>query len=264
MGTIDISLLSLCIGLLLLALPIYFFRVFKVKLVVSTLVAAFRMVVQLFLIGLYLKYLFLWDDPWINFLWVIFMVVVASFTAVQRTGLKKSVLFIPLSVGFLTTAIIIGLYFLVLVLHLDNPFGAQYFIPIIGILMGNMLSSNVIALNTYYDGIQREHQLYYYMLGNGATRFEATAPFVRQAMLKAFTPCIANMAVMGIVSLPGTMIGQILGGSAPGIAIKYQMMIIVITFTASMLSLMITIYLSGRYTFDSYGRLRDIMRKRNS
>ena len=35
--------------------------------------------------------------------------------------------------------------------------------------------------------------------------------------------------------LPGTMIGQILGGSSPNVAIKYQMMIMVITFTASML-----------------------------
>lgn len=261
MGTIDISLWSLVIGLLLLAIPIYFFRLYKAKLVASTLVAALRMVVQLFLIGLYLKYLFIWNNPWINFLWVLIMVVVASFTATRRTGLKRSVLFIPISVGFLATAIIVGLYFLILVLHLSNPFSAQYFIPIMGILMGNMLGSNVIAINTYFDGIQREHQMYYYLLGNGATRFEATAPFVRKAMLKAFSPCIANMAVMGIVSLPGTMIGQILGGSAPGIAIKYQMMIIVITFTASMLSLMITITLSGRYSFDAYGRLRNVMRK---
>ncbi len=41
------------------------------------------------------------------------------------------------------------------------------------------------------------------------------------------------------------MIGQILGGSSPNVAIKYQMMIMVITFTASMLSLMITISLAS-------------------
>src|SRR5574344_2342587 len=261
MGTIDISVWSLIIGLLLLAIPVYFFRLYKVKLVNSTLLAAFRMVVQLFLIGLYLKYLFIWNNPWINFLWVIIMVVIASLTATRRTGLKRSVLFIPVSVGFLATAVVVGLYFLIFVLQLSNPFSAQYFIPIMGILMGNMRSVNVIAINTYYDGIQREHQMYYYLLGNGATRFEATAPFVRQAMQKAFSPCIANMAVMGIVSLPGTMIGQILGGSAPGIAIKYQMMIIVITFTASMLSLMITIYFANKNSFDSYGRLRDVKKK---
>lgn len=42
--------------------------------------------------------------------------------------------------------------------------------------MGNMLSSNVIALNTYYSGLKREQQLYRYLLGNGATRQEAQAP----------------------------------------------------------------------------------------
>ena len=38
------------------------------------------------------------------------------------------------------------------------------------------------------------------------------------------------------------MIGQILGGSSPHVAIKYQIMIVVITVVASMLSLMMTIF----------------------
>lgn len=122
--------------------------------------------------------------------------------------------------------------------------------------MGNMLSSNVIALNTYYSGLKREQQLYRYLLGNGATRAEAQAPFIRQAIIKAFSPLIANISVMGLVAFPGTMIGQILGGgSSPNVAIKYQMMIMVITFTASMLSLMITISLASRKSFDAYGKL---------
>ena len=149
----------------------------------------------------------------------------------------------------------------VLVLGLERPFDARYFVPIMGILMGNMLSVNVIALNSYYDELQREQSLYYYLLGNGATHFEAVTPFARHAVEKSFAPCIANMAVLGIVSLPGTMIGQILGGSAPGIAIKYQMMITVITFSASMLSLMLTLRLADRRSFDVYGRVRDVRRK---
>ena len=261
MGTIDISYGSLVIGLLLLLIPLYYFYKFGAKLVKSTMIAALRMVVQLFFIGLYLKYLFIWNNPFINLLWVVIMVLVASGTATKRTGLKHRLVFIPLCVGLFSTALIVGLYFLMLVLGLKDPFESQYFIPIIGILMGNMLGVNVMALNTYYDGLQRERQLYYYLFGNGATHTEAISPFVRQAMEKAFSPCIANMAVMGIVSLPGTMIGQILGGSAPGIAIKYQMMIIVITFTASMLSLMITIYFANKNSFDSYGRLRDVKKK---
>mgnify|MGYP003191516038 CR=1 FL=1 len=248
----------MAVGLLLMALPVYFFHRLGARLIQSTAIATVRMVVQLFLIGLYLRYLFEWNSPLVNFAWVLIMVLVATFTAAR---LRLRTIALPLFSGLLTTAVVVGLYFLVLVLRLDHPFDARYFVPIMGILMGNMLSVNVIALNTYYDGLQREHHLYYYLLGNGATHLEAITPFARQAVEKSFAPCIANMAVLGIVSLPGTMIGQILGGSAPGIAIKYQMMITAITFSASMLSLMLTLRLADSRSFDVYGRLRNVRRK---
>ena len=261
MQTTDISYLSMAIGLLLLAIPVYLFYRLKAKLIQSTIIATVRMVVQLYLIGLYLRYLFEWNSPLINLVWVLLMVLVATFTAARRTHLRLRTMAVPLFAGLLVTAIVVGMYFLIFVLRLEHPFDARYFVPIMGILMGNMLSVNVIALNTYYDQLQREQHLYYYLLGNGATHMEAVTPFARHAVEKSFAPCIANMAVLGIVSLPGTMIGQILGGSAPGIAIKYQMMITVITFSASMLSLMLTLYLGDRRSFDVYGRLRNVRRK---
>ena len=116
--------------------------------------------------------------------------------------------------------------------------------------MGIMLSSNVIALNTYYSGLKREQQLYRYLLGNGATRAEAQAPFIRQAIIKSFRPLIANISVMGLVAFQGTMIGQILGGSSPKV---------VITFPASMLSLMSTISQASCKSVDAYGKLLPVM-----
>lgn len=258
MGTIDISYFNLFTGLLLLVIPFFYLWKFKTGLLKPAVIGTLRMIVQLFLIGMYLKYLFLWNSPWINFLWVIVMVFVAGQTALVRTRLKRNILLIPVSVGFLCSVLLVGMYFIIIVLRPGNIFDAQYLIPIFGILMGNMLSSNVIALNTYYSGLKREQQLYSYLLGNGATRQEAQAPFIRQAIIKSFSPLIANIAVMGLVALPGTMIGQILGGSSPNVAIKYQMMIMVITFTASMLSLMITISLASRKSFDAYGKLLQV------
>ena len=181
-------------------------------------------------------------------------------TALTRTKVRRNILMWPLIVGFVVSSILVGLYFLGIVLQLNNVFSAQYFIPIMGILLGNMLSVNVIAVGTFYSTLQREQNLYYYLLGNGATRGEALQPFMRQAIVKAFSPAIANMAVMGLVSLPGTMIGQILGGSSPNVAIKYQIMIVVITMSASMLSLVIAVCLSTRRAFDGYGRMKKIFR----
>ncbi|MCF0188090.1 MAG: ABC transporter permease [Bacteroidaceae bacterium] len=251
----DISFVGLGVGMLLLAVPLFFFRLYRTGLVRPLVTGALRMVVQLSLLHLYLEYLFALDSPCVNVLWVMIMVVVAAWTAVGRTRLTMRMMFMPSILAFFVTAMLIGMYFLVFVLRLERPFTAQYFIPIMGILLGNMLSVNVIALSSYYGRLLREKQFYYYLLGNGATRFEATVSFMRDAIVKAFSPCLANMAVMGLVSLPGTMIGQILGGSDPGVAVKYQLMIIIITLVASTISVMITCRLADMNAFDKFDRI---------
>ena len=91
-------------------------------------------------------------------------------------------------------------------------------------------------------------------------RLEALTPFIRQAIEKSFMPCIANMAVMGLVSFPGTMIGQILGGATPDTAVRYQILISCITFCAPMVSLIVTLYLAHRFSFDKHGRLLNVLK----
>lgn len=257
---VDLDYTGLAVGMLMMLIPFYFLWRFRTGLLPAAVLGTVRMTIQLLLIGVYLRVLFLWDKAWVNLLWMVVMAVIASYTAVERTPLRRGVLLLPVFVGFLSTVLLVSLYFLGFVVRADNVFAARFFIPVAGVLFGNMLTVNIMAVNVYYSELQREQNLYYFLLGNGATRFEATLPFLRSAVVKAFSPCIANMAVLGIVSFPGTMIGQILGGAMPGVAIKYQLMISVITVVASMSSLVITIALSMRRTFDGYGRLKPIFR----
>ena len=60
MGTIDISYYNLFIGLLLLAIPFFYLWKFKTGLLKPAVIGTLRMIIQLFFIGMYLKYLFLW------------------------------------------------------------------------------------------------------------------------------------------------------------------------------------------------------------
>ena len=260
METVDLTFGGLAVGMLLMLIPFYFLWRFRTGLLPSALLGTVRMTVQLLLIGVYLRFLFQWDNEWVNVLWMAVMAVIASYTAVERTALRRKVLLLPVFIGFLSTVLLVSLYFLAFVVRADDVFAARFFIPVAGVLFGNMLTVNIMAVNVYYSELQREQNMYYYLLGNGASRFEATLPFLRSAVIKSFSPCIANMAVLGVVSFPGTMIGQILGGSMPEVAIKYQLMISVITVVASLLSLLITISLSARRTFDGFGRLRPIFR----
>ena len=139
------------------------------------------------------------------------------------------------------------------IVKLDHIFEARYFIPVSGMLLGNMLTANVLALNTFFGSIDCERQYYLYMLGNGATHNEALAPFIRQAIIKSFNPTIASMSVMGLISLPGTMTGQILGGSNPNTAIKYQIMLMITILASSLIAVLFSMWLCKKQAFDSYG-----------
>jgi len=67
---------------------------------------------------------------------------------------------------------------------------------------------------------------------------------------------------MGIVSLPGMMTGQILGGSFPINAIKYQIAVMVCIFSALVCTTVFNLLLTRKIAFDSYGMLKhNIFRK---
>ena len=173
METINIGYGHMALGFLLLIITTYFLYRYRTGLVKDTLIAALRMTVQLFLIGFYLEYLFLWDKLWINLLWILLMIIIASSTALKRTHLPVRTLFMAVSVAFLVSLLVIDFYFLGLVVRPEKIFTARYFIPISGMILGNMLSANVIALNSFYGSLNRERQLYLYLLGNGASPSEA-------------------------------------------------------------------------------------------
>ncbi|MGL4292153.1 MAG: ABC transporter permease [Bacteroidales bacterium] len=256
MSTPPISLLHLLFGLLLIVIPAIALTHYRTGIVRDMFIAVARMVVQLFLVGFYLNYLFDWNNMWVNIGWLLLMTGVCAIDLIKRVHLSRKVMFVPVYFAVFISLTFIAVYFLKGVLMLDDIFESRYFIPICGILLGNILSSNVIGINAFYSSIAREQQLYHYLLGNGATMQEAQRPFISQALVKAFNPAIASMAVMGLIALPGTLIGQIIGGSSPDLSIRYQIMIMVINFSASILSVLISLQLSVKYTFDKYGRLK--------
>jgi ABC transporter, permease protein len=253
----EISLIGVGLGLLLMGIPIYVHYRFHTGQAMPIVISCLRMVVQLLLVGFYLQYLFALNNEWVNVAWLIVMVGVCAFDLLGRVNLSRR-LFMPvvgLSVLLSVGAIIC--YFILVVLQLNSLFESRYFIPLCGSLMGNVLGSNVIGLGTLYQGLEEGKQYYCYQLCNGATIQEALRPFISKAIFSAFNPSIASMAVMGLVSMPGTMIGQIIAGSAPGVAVRYQIMIMVMHFVCSTISLLLIMYTSIRLSLDGYGMLRE-------
>ncbi len=261
-GAIDISWGMLALGYLLMLIPVYLFTKYKTGLVKPTLWAVLRMTVQLLLVGLYLEYLFLLDNPVINLLWVFIMVIVASYTVINRTGLRLKLFFFPILLSTLLSIVFIDYYFLGIIIGLKNILTARYFIPITGMLLGNSLKNVVIGLDVFYRRLDEEEPAYRWELANGATKNEAILPFMKYAFRRAFNPLIATTAVMGLIALPGMMTGQILGGSNPMVAVKYQIMILVVVFSSTSLNVWLTIVLANKKAFDAWDNFkRSIFRK---
>ena len=259
-GVADIGYWDLFAGYALLIVPIYILWYYKTGLVKAGVIAIIRMTVQLLLVGVYLEFIFDLNSTLVNISWVFVMTIIAAYTVVKRSGLKLKIMFFPVFIAGVVSIGVTDAYFLGYVVKLDNMFEARYFIPITGMLLGNTLKTIIIALSYYFKQLDTESDLYKWYLANGATRSEALARFKREALKIAFNPVIAATAIVGLISLPGMMTGQILGGSSPNVAIKYQIMLMITVFSSSIISVIITLLISDRYVFDGMDNLKKIFR----
>ncbi len=261
----DIKWINLALGYLLLLIPITMFWYFQTGLVKDTLWASLRMTVQLLLVGTYLEFIFKMNNVWINLLWVFIMVVIATSTTIKRSELNLKMFALPVFISLASSLMVVDFYFFGVVIGLKNLFDAIYFIPITGMLLGNCIRGNIIGLSSYYKRLYKEKTLYRFSLANGATWNEALIPYMKEAVKLAFNPSIATMAVIGLISLPGMMTGQILGGSSPMIAIKYQIMLMITILVSSVITVVLTIYISNKFVFDEYFNLKkSVMRFHNN
>lgn len=255
MTTVELGLLDMLVLGALSLVPVIVFMRMGVGLVRDTLIALVRMTVQLFLVGLYLKFLFGCNSMLLNVAWVLVMLVVANTTLLHRAGLARMAA-LPIFGGLaIATTAVVGVFILLIRPHPLHD--ARYLIPITGMVLGNCMRSNVLSLERFYSAIRSERRRYTGYLLMGATQAEAARPFMLPALRAAMAPTVATMATIGLVSLPGMMTGQMLGGSLPFTAIKYQIAIMVCIFVASALACILNIRFSMLRAFDDYDRLRE-------
>jgi putative ABC transport system permease protein len=197
-------------------------------------VAAVRTVIQLLLIGYVLTWIFgvgpLWLVPLVGV-----MTLVAGHAAVQRSsrvfpGATWRAFVTLVACGLLTTytvtAVIIGV---------EPWYRPQYMIPLLGMVLGNGLTGISLCLDQLLETLAVRRVEIEMELALGATRWEAARDPVGQAVRKGMIPIINAMMVVGIVSLPGMMTGQILAGSDPLDAVKYQIVVMFMIAAATAL-----------------------------
>ena len=247
---------GLGLGSLMLLIPFAVLLWTRTGLLREAMIAVVRMAVQLLFVGLYLEWIFELNHPFLNILWLGVMVIVADGAILRRSGLRFSRLGTEMFGAMLLGAAVPLAIFLFVILSVNDPLNARYMIPVGGMILGNCLRANVVGLRSFYQTIRQQEKSYLYMLSQGASRTEALRPFLTDSLRDAFSPTIATVATIGLVSLPGMMTGVILAGRNPMEAILYQIAIMIAIFTGTSITVLTGIQLTVRKSFSPYGLLR--------
>ncbi len=202
----------------------------------SLLIASLRTIVQLWLIGLVLQWIFQADRAGVVLGLMVFMTLVAGLTA--GAGLVRAYrgIFITTTVSMWASSWLVGLYALTFVFHeRESWYQPQYTIPMLGMLLGNTLNGITIGLDSLLEAFENKRLDIESRLCLGATRWEAARPELQEAVRVGMIPVINSMMIVGLVSLPGMMTGQLLSGTAPIEAVKYQIVIMFLIAAATAL-----------------------------
>lgn len=239
--------------LLIFILPMLLInRTLKLKINKELIISVLRMLLQLSFAGLYLQYIFKINNPVINILYLLIMITIASAHSLRSSSLKLRELFIPIFISVALPQFFVLLSFNIAVAGADKLLDAMFIIPVGGMLLGNCLNGNILALNSFYSGIKDDEKKYNSRLALGASHNQALLPYIRKSLNLAIKPTLASMATTGLVSLPGMMTGQILAGSLPLTAIKYQISIFIAILSAKYFSVLLSMIISKNKGFTKF------------
>jgi putative ABC transport system permease protein len=189
-------------------------------------VGAVRAVVQLVAVGYVLAFLISSRRWYLVLGALLVMLIAATVTATDRQRNGRRRLFVISGTAMFVGAGITLAYVDAVVLRLRPWYDPQYLIPLFGMIIGNAMNGAALAaerLNGEMELRRGEVEAY---LALGASPARASADAVRRALVAALIPTVNMLMVVGLVSLPGMMTGQIIAGSSPLTAVRYQIVVV--------------------------------------
>ena len=177
--------------------------------------ANLRMVIQLLAIGYVLTYIFEARNPLIVIAVIVVMMAASSWIALRPLQDKSAPAFLIVLVAIGSSGLCVLLIVTQLTLEMPRWFEPRYVVPLAGMIFANAMNTVCLAAERF--AAERERDL-------------AAVEARRTALEAALIPQINALLAVGLVSLPGMMTGQILSGIDPLVAVRYQIMVMLMIF----------------------------------
>lgn len=219
-------------------------------------IAALRMTAQLLLVGYILKWVFTLQQPWLILLVGLLMSLIAGQAAIDRVQRRFAHIYWSCFLSILISSLLTTGITVEGIINIHPWYNPQYVIPMLGMVLGNALTATSLALDRFTEDLISRREQVESLLSLGATRWEASQNLIQTAVRTGMTPIISQMMVMGTVSLPGMMTGQILAGALPTDAVRYQIVIIFTIAAGTALSTISIVLIAFRIVLNSQHQLQ--------
>lgn len=222
------------------------------------LIAAGRSVIQLLLLGMVLKTLFNSQSLILIGGLSLLMLSVAGYEVMARQKRRLSGWW-GYGTGALSmflSSFVVTLLAIHIILQPAPWFSPQYLIPLLGMILGNTMTGIAIALDNLTRSAWDKKGEIEAQLMLGMTPNQAISDIRRESLRAGLIPIINTMTTAGLVSIPGMMTGQILGGTPPMEAAQYQLLIIFLIAAGTGLGSATAVIIGAKRLFDERHRLR--------
>ncbi|MEK6233734.1 MAG: iron export ABC transporter permease subunit FetB [Planctomycetales bacterium] len=218
----------------------------------SLLIASARTIVQLLMVGLVLQWVFQLDRWYLVAGLACLMTLIAGATAVSRNERHYPGVWLNTIISMWASAWFVTAFALFAVMQgVEKWYQPQYAIPLLGMVLGNTLNGISVGLNAFTETLTTRRDQVESLLALGATRWEAARAPIQHAVRTGMTPIINSMMIVGVVSLPGMMTGQLVSGMEPIQSVKYQIVIMFLIASATALGVVGVVLLSFLRLFSS-------------
>ncbi|WP_297423844.1 iron export ABC transporter permease subunit FetB [Clostridium sp.] len=256
-SVMNLSVVQLSIAYVFVFIMLIIFKARGIKREKQILIASTRMTLQLTIMGYILMFVF--ENPrwWLTSLMIVIMISFAIYSSIERVKTKMSKeLKIIIAFSMIVGCLLVAAFFIIIVLNVRPWFNPQYFIPISGMIVGNSMTGISLGANRLCNDFEDKRVEIENSLMLGATPVVAAKEIVNNAFDSAILPTMSNMLTIGIVSLPGMMTGQILSGTYPLTAIKYQIGIMLAILGSTAITTVLFVTLGYRTFFTKDNRLK--------
>jgi putative ABC transport system permease protein len=204
----------------------------------EVLVACLRAAVQLGLVALVIAAVV--RSVWLSLLFVLAMSVVASGTAGRRLVRGRCGWWcaVPVSTALPVTALLVALGVV--------PARGVALVPVAGILIGGAMAGVVLAGRRGLDELSSRRGEVEAAQALGLVDRDARLMVARPAAAEALVPGLDQTRTVGLVALPGTFVGTLLGGATPVQAGAVQLLVLVALLAVQCGAVVLTVELLAR------------------